>query len=75
MFSHLKIPKGFLSMIINLSSKIRMWEMHTFFSKKKKITYANLLQNHHPKTIAGQRFQLLTFVQNSLILIKGLSFD
>jgi len=28
------------------------------FSKKKKITYANLLQNHHPKTIAEQRFQL-----------------
>jgi hypothetical protein len=33
-----------------------------------------LLQNHHPKTIEGQRFQLLIFFQNSLILIKELSF-
>ena len=28
-----------------------------------------------PKTIEGQRFELLTFVQSSLILIKGLRFD
>jgi hypothetical protein len=49
--------------------------MHAFMSKQKKTTYANLLQNHYPKTIEGQRFQLLTFIQNPLILIRGLSFD
>ena len=33
-------------------------------------------KNHQPQeTIEGQKFQLLTFIQSSFILIKGLSFD
>jgi hypothetical protein len=31
--------------------------------------------NHHPQKPLKGKFQLLPFVQSSLILIKGLSFD
>ena len=34
--SHLKIPRGFLSNVINLSSKIRRWGMHAIVFKQKK---------------------------------------
>jgi len=34
--SHLKILRGFLSNVINLSSKIRTWGMHAIVFKQKK---------------------------------------
>jgi len=44
--------------------------MISLSSRKRKLPR----QIYH-KTIEGQRFQLLTFVKNSVILIKGLSFN
>lgn len=72
MCSHLKTPRWFLSRTTNLSSKIRRREMYVFVFKKQKTTQT---KPSSLKIIKGQMFQLLTFIQSSLILIKQPSFD